>query len=189
MHHCSKQNTVVVQHMYHVYYTFVCVLHSCVRITQLCAYYTFVCVLHSCVCITQLCAYYTVVCVLHSCVRITQLCAYYTVVSFIQMLLQLTVVWRFFSTSKVYISEWNISKSISNFGNIFCFYDSITITPITLRPRIPRISKNWQFSGFVVESLSVREVPTSFVYIHSEFWSIGNSWQKFWTVQSFSHEL
>jgi len=62
-------------------------------------------------------------------------------------------------------------------------------TPITLRPRIPRISKNWQFSGFVVELLSVREVSTSFVYIRSEFRSIGNSWQKFWTVQSFSHEL
>ena len=46
-----------------------------------------------------------------------------------------------------------------------------------LRPQIPRISKNWQFSGFVVESILVREVPTSFVYIRSEFWSIGNSWQ------------
>ena len=41
-------------------------------------------------------------------------------------------------------------------------------TPITQRPRIPRISKNWEFSGFVVESLSVREVPTSFVYIRCD---------------------
>ena len=41
-------------------------------------------------------------------------------------------------------------------------------TPITLRPRNPRISKNWQFSEFVVESLSDREVPTSFVYIRSD---------------------
>ena len=41
-------------------------------------------------------------------------------------------------------------------------------TPITLRPRNPRISKNWQFSGFVVESLPVRKVPTSFVYIRSD---------------------
>jgi len=48
------------------------------------------------------------------------------------------------------------------------------IAPITLRPRIPRIAKNWQFSGFVVESLSVREVPTSFVYIRSEYDSTTN---------------
>jgi len=43
-----------------------------------------------------------------------------------------------------------------------------TYATITLRPRIPRIAKNWQFSGFVVESLSVREVPISFVYIRSD---------------------
>jgi len=47
-----------------------------------------------------------------------------------------------------------------------CFdWSQAIYTPITLRPRIPRISKNWQFSGFVVESLSVLEVPTSFVYL------------------------
>jgi len=33
-------------------------------------------------------------------------------------------------------------------------------------------SENWQFSGFVVESLSVREVPTSFIYIRSDWFVV-----------------
>ena len=45
---------------------------------------------------------------------------------------------------------------------------TFSYAPISLRPRIPRISSNLQFSGFVVESLSFREVPTSFVYIRSD---------------------
>ena len=64
-----------------------------------------------------------------------------------------------------YDHESQESPRIDKFQDSWGF---IRNTPITLRPRNPRISKNWQFSGFVVDSLSVREVPTSFVYIRSD---------------------